>query len=131
MCYQDQLFHVKWLAAGTAVTPHDSLAAVGADSREVLSRPAPPPQATLPYGEHPDHVADVRLPHGYAGEEANSAAGTPENPAPMVLFLHGGFWRHQYDRAHTGPLAAALATAGFVVVTPEYRRTGAAGGGWP
>jgi dipeptidyl aminopeptidase/acylaminoacyl peptidase len=32
---------------------------------------------------------------------------------------------------HTGPLAAALAAVGFVVCTPEYRRTGQAGGGWP
>jgi acetyl esterase/lipase len=49
----------------------------------------------------------------------------------LVLFLHGGFWRHAYDRTHTGPLANALAREGFTVATPEYRRTGAAGGGWP
>jgi acetyl esterase/lipase len=48
-----------------------------------------------------------------------------------VLFLHGGFWRAAYDRTHTGPLASALAAAGFVVCTPEYRRTGQRGGGWP
>jgi len=28
-------------------------------------------------------------------------------PAPLVLFLHGGFWRAAYDRTHTGPLAVA------------------------
>jgi acetyl esterase/lipase len=49
----------------------------------------------------------------------------------MVIFLHGGFWRQGYDRGHTGPLAAALAAAGFVAITPEFRRTGAPGGGWP
>jgi len=49
----------------------------------------------------------------------------------MVIFLHGGFWRQEYDRAHTGPLAAALAAAGLVTVAPEFRRTGAPGGGWP
>jgi acetyl esterase/lipase len=49
----------------------------------------------------------------------------------LVLFLHGGFWRAAYDRAHTGPLAAALAAAGFAVCTPEFRRTGQPGGGWP
>jgi len=48
----------------------------------------------------------------------------------MVLFFHGGFWRQEYDRTHTGPLAVALAALGYVVVTPEYRRTGGAGG-WP
>jgi acetyl esterase/lipase len=48
----------------------------------------------------------------------------------LVLFLHGGFWRHQWDRAHTGPLAADLAARGYAVATAEYRRTGGAGG-WP
>ncbi len=45
--------------------------------------------------------------------------------------MHGGFWRAAYDRAHTGPLATALAAAGFAACTPEFRRTGQAGGGWP
>nr|WP_231127518.1 alpha/beta hydrolase [Motilibacter aurantiacus] len=47
--------------------------------------------------------------------------------------LHGGFWRAEYDRvsAGTGPLAEALAAHGFAVATPEYRRVGQRGGGWP
>jgi acetyl esterase/lipase len=49
----------------------------------------------------------------------------------LVLFLHGGFWRAAYDRTHTGPLATALASAGFAVCVPEFRRTGQRGGGWP
>jgi acetyl esterase/lipase len=48
-----------------------------------------------------------------------------------VLFLHGGFWRAAYDRVHTWPLGAALASAGFAVCTPEFRRVGQPGGGWP
>jgi acetyl esterase/lipase len=48
-----------------------------------------------------------------------------------VVLLHGGFWRVAYDRAHAGPLASALALAGYAVCVPEYRRTGQAGGGWP
>ncbi|WP_433212093.1 alpha/beta hydrolase family protein [Dactylosporangium sp. CS-047395] len=87
------------------------------DPRDVLSRPAPPPDFTLRYGEHPDHVADVRLP------------AVPN--APLVLFVHGGFWRHQWDRAHAGPLAADLAARGYAVATIEFRRTGQPGGGWP
>lgn len=90
------------------------------DPRSVLSRPAPPPDLTLRYGEHPEHVADVRLPR----------SGMPGAPVALVLFVHGGFWRQAYDRSHTGPLAAALAGLGFVVITPEYRRTGG-DGGWP
>src|SRR5258708_25650439 len=50
---------------------------------------------------------------------------------PFTIFLHGGFWRAEYGREHTTPLAEALAAAGFVVCAPEYRRTGQPGGGWP
>jgi len=84
---------------------------------DVLTRAAPPPDFVVSYGPGPDHVADVRLP--------------PVPSAPLVLFLHGGFWRAAYDRTHTGPLAAALAAAGFAVCTPEFRRTGHPDGGWP
>jgi acetyl esterase/lipase len=87
------------------------------DSREVLTRPAPPPDLTLTYGPHPCHVIDVRLP--------------PSSPGPLVVMLHGGFWRSAYDRTHTGPLTSALAAAGYVVAIPEFRRTGQEGGGWP
>ncbi|MGH3469242.1 MAG: alpha/beta hydrolase [Thermocrispum sp.] len=69
----------------------------------------------LTYGDLPDHVVDV-WPH--RGETA-------------VVVVHGGFWRAQYDRTHTYPLCAALATEGFLVAAIEYRRTGRPGGGWP
>lgn len=87
------------------------------DSREVLTRPAPPPDLTFAYGPGPEHVVDVRLP--------------ARLPAPLVVVIHGGFWRETYDRTHTGPQATALAEAGYVVAVPEYRRTGQEGGGWP
>jgi acetyl esterase/lipase len=87
------------------------------DSREVLTRPAPPPDLTLTYGPHPDHLVDVRLP--------------ARLPAPVVVLIHGGFWRAAIDRTHTGAMASALAAAGYVVAVPEYRRTGQEGGGWP
>jgi len=53
------------------------------------------------------------------------------DPGGLVLLLHGGFWRAAYDRAHLGPLAAALAAEGYVVCSPEFRRVGQPGGGWP
>jgi pimeloyl-ACP methyl ester carboxylesterase len=77
--------------------------------RDILTRPAPPPDAIVRYGDLPDQVADVRG----SGHQT-------------LVLLHGGFWRPQYDRAHLGPLSAALAAEGFTVYTPEYRRTG-----WP
>lgn len=84
---------------------------------DVLTRPAPPPDVTLTYGPEPDHVADLRLPPSPAG--------------PLVIFLHGGFWRVKFDRTHTGPMATALAAAGYTVCVPEFRRAGQPGGGWP
>jgi acetyl esterase/lipase len=98
---------------------------------DVLSRPAPPPDLVLAYGAGPEHVADVRLPRRPAGWPPGGAQGTAPRPAPLVMFLHGGFWRSAFDRAHTGPLATALAAAGFAVCVPEFRRTGQRGGGWP
>jgi acetyl esterase/lipase len=94
------------------------------DPRDVLTRTAPPPDHVLRYGPGPDQVADVRLPPGLGVGMAGRA------PA-LVLLLHGGFWRAAYDRRHLGPLAAALAAESFVVCTPEFRRTGQPGGGWP
>ncbi|HEY0698643.1 MAG TPA: alpha/beta hydrolase [Micromonospora sp.] len=88
--------------------------------RAVLTRPAAPPDATVRYGEHPDQIADVRLP------------ADPTDPAgPLVVVIHGGVWRAEYGREHTGPLAAALAAHGYAVAQLEYRRTGQPGGGWP
>lgn len=89
------------------------------DPQEVLSRPAPPPDRTIRYGSGSDSVIDLRLPPGAAG------------PRPLVVVVHGGFWRAAYDRTHAGPQASALAAAGYVVAVPEYRRVGQAGGGWP
>jgi acetyl esterase/lipase len=92
--------------------------AMTADPREVLSRWAPGPDFTVRYGTHPDHVADVRLPSGDGG-------------GPLVIFVHGGFWKAEYDRVHTAPLAVDLATHGYPVATIEFRRMGQEGGGWP
>jgi acetyl esterase/lipase len=95
------------------------------DSRDVLTRAARPPDLVVRYGSGPEHIADIRLP------AAAGLSRPPGQPAiPLVLFLHGGFWRAAFDRAHTGPLAVALAEEGFAVCTPEYRRVGQPGGGW-
>ena len=96
------------------------------EPRDVLTRPAPPPDLTLSYGPGQYHVADLRLP---APSQIRRLDG--DSGVPLVLFLHGGFWRAAYDRAHTGPLATALAAEGFAVCTPEYRRIGQPDGGWP
>jgi acetyl esterase/lipase len=86
-----------------------------------MTRAAEPPDGVLRYAGHSDAVADVFLP---------VSLGRPEHPSPLVLFVHGGFWREEYDRVHARPLADALRRRGFVVAVPEYRRVGGAGG-WP
>src|SRR5262249_58901250 len=85
----------------------------------VLSRPAPPPDLVLSYGPGPEHVADVRLPPVAFGVPSAGAPPGDARPAPLVVFLHGGFWRGAFDRTHTGPLAAALPAAGVPVCQPE------------
>jgi acetyl esterase/lipase len=85
---------------------------------DILDRPAPPPDRTVRYGPESDQVIDIRLPSGPV-------------TGPPVVFVHGGFWRARYDRAHAGPLAADLAGRGHPVAVIEYRRVGQPGGGWP
>lgn len=76
------------------------------------------PDATVRYADHEDAVIDLHVP-----EEPNGR---------LLVLLHGGFWRSQWDRRHTRPMARALAQRGWLVATPEYRRVGGGGGGgWP
>ncbi len=79
------------------------------------------PDAVLRYAGHDDAVIDVHLP---GGSLPTGTAGK------VVVLLHGGFWKVEYDRRHTRPMARALADEGWVVATPEYRRV-RGGGGWP
>jgi acetyl esterase/lipase len=95
------------------------------DPAEILTRPAPPPDAVIRYGPGPDHIADLRLP---GGRGPRASAGSSR---PLIVLLHGGFWRVTFDRMHAGPMAAALAAEGYPVCVPEFRRVGEADGGWP
>ncbi|HET7532729.1 MAG TPA: alpha/beta hydrolase [Nocardioidaceae bacterium] len=88
------------------------------DLGSVSSLALPLPDAVVRYAAHDDGLVDVHLPLPGA------------RPAPLVVLLHGGFWKQAYDRTHTRAAAAALAAEGYVVATPEYRRVGGAGG-WP
>ncbi len=89
-------------------------------SRDVLSRPAGLPDAVVRYAAHPDGLIDVHVPTG--------------RPRGLLLLVHGGYWRAEHDRVHVRPMAEALRGEGWLVATPEYRRTGAPAdraGGWP
>jgi acetyl esterase/lipase len=87
-------------------------------SESILSQPQPPPDEHVAYGADPNQFLGVRLPHAKA-------------PYPVLLNIHGGFWRAQYDLTHAGHLCQALRAAGIATFNVEYRRVGNEGGGWP
>ena len=80
--------------------------------RHLLNRAAMP-FSTVRYGPHPDNVGDLRVGGG-----------------DLVVFAHGGLWRHEYERDTTESLAVDLTGRGFDTWNIEYRRLGT-GGGWP
>lgn len=62
---------------------------------------------TEAYGPHPDQVFDLR-----------------DGDGPLVLVLHGGFWRQPYARDLMDGFCEALAREGFRTANVEYRRLG-------
>ncbi|MBA8792450.1 acetyl esterase/lipase [Friedmanniella endophytica] len=85
----------------------------------------------LTYGDHPSQHADLWLPRHGGG------AGGPDDNGrwPVVVVIHGGFWRTRYGRTLGTPLARDLVGRGVAALNIEYRRVGddpkAGGGGWP
>jgi acetyl esterase/lipase len=74
------------------------------------------------YGDHPSQYVELTLPSG-------------TGPVPVVVVVHGGFWRTAYGAELGRPLAADLAGRGWAALNVEYRRVGRdrqrGGGGWP
>jgi acetyl esterase/lipase len=87
-------------------------------SDDILEKTPPPADARLTYGPDPNQFGDLRLPK-------------TGKPAPVVVNIHGGFWRAKYGLAHAGHLCAALTQSGWATWNLEYRRVGDPGGGWP
>jgi acetyl esterase/lipase len=87
-------------------------------SEDILTLPPPPADARLRYGGDPNHFGDLRVPRS-------------RGPHPVVVNIHGGFWRARYDLTHAGHLCAALTKSGYATWNMEYRRVGNPGGGWP
>lgn len=89
------------------------------DSGEIVSASPPPAaDARLAYGPEPLQFGDLRLPAG-------------DGPHPLLVVVHGGYWKAVYNLIHTGHLCRALAEAGIATWNVEYRRVGDVGGGWP
>ena len=89
--------------------------APSADSGAAQRRPI-----TITYGDDASQFGQLWLP-----------AVEPEAaPVPLVIVIHGGFWRAQYGLDLMDPLAANLAARGYAAWNIEYRRVGQ-GGGYP
>ena len=87
-------------------------------AEDILRVPPPPADQRVTYGADANQFVDVRLPRG---------AG----PHPVLLNLHGGYWRAKYDLRYAGHLCEALRATGVATFNVEYRRVGNDGGGWP
>jgi acetyl esterase/lipase len=89
-------------------------------SDDILTLPPPPADARVAYGSDPNQFLDLRLP---------SSKG--QGAFPLVINIHGGFWRAKYNLDHAGHLCAALTAKGIATANLEYRRVGDEGGAWP
>ena len=87
-------------------------------SDDILERELPDIGQRIAYGSELRQFGELRMPAG-------------KGPHPVVIGIHGGYWRSLYDLAHFGHVCSALTAAGFATWNIEYRRTGEPGGGWP
>lgn len=71
----------------------------------------------IAFADHEHAFADLWLPAG-------------DGAVPVVVLVHGGFWRQQYELDLMDGLAASLVDAGYAAWNIEYRRVGG-GGGFP
>ena len=72
-----------------------------------------------------DHV-----PYGTVPDQFGEHVAATTDGRPLVVLIHGGFWRDQYRLDLMHGLRDDLAAAGYGVWNIEYRRVGPSGGGW-
>jgi acetyl esterase/lipase len=87
-------------------------------SQNILQLAPQPPALRIAYGSDPLQFGELRVPDG-------------DGPHPVVIVIHGGFWRSAYNLDHISHLCVALNKAGLATWSLEYRRIGNPGGGWP
>jgi dipeptidyl aminopeptidase/acylaminoacyl peptidase len=71
----------------------------------------------IAYGEHPSQFCEAFAPRN-------------EEPHPVAVLVHGGFWRQRYGCGLQWGIARDLVAHGWAVWNIEYRRLGG-DGGWP
>lgn len=75
---------------------------------------------TFKYGNKTDQFAVLNLPENDLNQKL-----------AVVVSIHGGFWKDQYNLNDFIELDQQLVDAGVATWNIEYRRVGAAGGGYP
>jgi acetyl esterase/lipase len=106
------------IVASAAALVVGGLSAQTMTVQDILSLSAPEADHRISYGEDALQFGDLRLPDG-------------DGPHPVVVVIHGGCWRSQYNLEHISSFCAALTRAGLATWSLEYRRVGDPGGGWP
>lgn len=77
-------------------------------ARSSVAREGPGSQLDLRYGEGPDETLDLFAPPGRATV-----------PVPVLVFIHGGWWRALDKRDHSF-IAPSFVERGTLVVVPNY-----------
>jgi len=77
------------------------------EDRSVFELPFVNPDKSLSYGKSDDQVIDF-----YHSAKLSDS---------IIILIHGGYWRPEYDRKHLAPFAKALTNAGWSVALIEYR----------
>jgi acetyl esterase/lipase len=104
----------------TAAVVAAPLAACGADLVPTSDRSSSVEPERLTYGDDPSQWGDLTRPDGPS--------------RGVVVVIHGGFWKAEYDASLGEPLARDLVARGWTAYNLEYRRVGpgpGGGGGWP
>ena len=74
------------------------------------------------YGDHGQQVGDLWRPDHTNGGDS-----------PVVVLIHGGYWRARYTKRLMSAMAESRDLHGWAAWNIEYRRVGrfGGGGGWP
>ena len=70
------------------------------------------------YGVNEHQFGELLLPQG-------------TGPFPIIMIIHGGFWRKNFDLTQMHEMAEQLAKQGIATWNIEYNRVGHEEGGWP
>jgi acetyl esterase/lipase len=96
-------------------------------SESILTLAPPPADIRIAYGADPNQFFDLRLPKSVL----TSTERKSKRLYPLVINIHGGFWRARYNLDHAAHLCSALTAKGVATANLEYRRVGNEGGNWP